>query len=216
MTKRRLMMAAFALIGAILGAGLGAVAAPTASRYIAEANVAFVPAPQLTMVEASDFWEVLTRGQVTRTAAIVYDDSRWLSPAATAAKVSPDDLTLTAAALPETTILTVTVTASSAKAAETALYNVLVAATPEVSSLAAPYFVKVLWPPENSAHPEPSPGRTQVAAAGAVGGLLAGGGFGWLILRRRGGTDVPGRHSNGHRPRDQVADSVLDDARLYS
>ncbi len=211
MTKSRILIAVLALIGAVLGAGIGAVAAPGASRYIASANVALLPAPELTMVEASDFWEVLTRGQVTRTAAIVYGDQRWLSPAADAAKVPRDDLTLSAAALPETTILTVTVTAGSAAAAEAALNKVLETATPEVSSLAAPYFVKVLWPPEGSARPEPSPGRMQVAAAGGLAGLLAGAGLGWFVSRRRRADETPGRH--GHRP---LADAEADATPLGS
>jgi hypothetical protein len=205
MTKPRIMIAVLALIGAVLGAGIGAVAAPGSSRYVAEANVAFLPAPELTMVEASDFWEVLTRGQVTRTAAIVYDDPRWLTSAANAAKIPRDDLTLNAAALPETTILTVTVSAGSAAAAEAALNNVLVTATPEVSALAEPYFVKVMWPPEGSASPEPTPGRMQVAAAGALAGLLAGGGIGWFLSRRRRATETSGRHLD--RPADPAVDA---------
>jgi hypothetical protein len=210
MTKRRIMIAVFALIGAVLGAGVGAVAAPGASRYVAEANVAFLPAPELTMVEASDFWEVLTRGQVTRTAAIVYGDPRWLPSAADAAKVSRDDLTLSAAALPETTILQVTVTAGSAEAAEAALNNVLTTATPDVSSLATPYFVKVMWPPQDSASPEPSPGRTQLAGAGALAGLLAGGGVGWFLSRRRRGPETPGKHhdSDGKTAVDDATDGI--------
>lgn len=210
MTKGRIMIAVLALIGAVIGAGVGAVAAPGTSRYVAEANVAFLPAPELTMVEASDFWEVLTRGQVTRTAAIVYDDPRWLTSAADAAKVSRDDLTLNAAALPETTILKVTVSAGSAEAAEAALNNVLTTATPEVSSLATPYFVRVMWPPQGSASPEPSPGRTQVAAAGALAGLLVGGGIGWFLSRRRRVTATPGRHSgsDGDPAVDVATDSI--------
>jgi hypothetical protein len=214
MTKSRIMIAALALIGAVLGAGLGAVVAPSANRYVADADVAFLPAPNLTMVEASDFWEVLTRGQVTRTAAIVYGDARWLSGAADAAQVPRDDLTLTAAALPETTVLKVTVTADSASAAETALNNVLVTATPEASSLAAPYFVKVLWPPEGSAYPEPIPGRLQVAAAGALAGLLAGGGVGWFLARRRRVTDASGSHSDGQR--DPSVAAATDGSRIGS
>lgn len=210
MTRRRIMIAVLALVGAVLGAGLGAVVAPGPNRYVAEANVALLPAPELSMAEASDFWEVLTRGQVTRTAAIIYDDPRWLSSAADAAKVSRDDLTLTAAALPETTMLSVTVTAGSAAAAMTALNNVLVSATPEVSSLAAPYLVKVLWPPEDSAYPQASPGRAQVAAAGALAGLLVGGGVGWALQRRRRVTEASGRLSDGHP--DSPVDAAVDGA----
>jgi len=185
MSSYRVAIAVFALIGAILGGAAGYLLAPQASRYKATANVAMLPAPDLTTVEASNFWEVLTRGQITRTAAVIYDDARWLPSAANAAKVPQGELTLTAAALPETTILTVTVTASSRGAAESALNDVLTTATPEVSSLAAPYFVKVMWPPKGSAAPLPLPSHVQIAAAGALAGLLVGGGVGWFVVRRR-------------------------------
>lgn len=195
MTKRRIIVAVLAVLGAVLGAALGAAAAPSSSRYMVTANVALLPAPELTSEDASSYWEVLTRGQITRTAAIIYDDPRWLSQAAEDAGVSQEDLTLTAAALPDTTMLSVTVSASSADAAEAALNTVLVTATPEVSSLAAPFFVKVLWPPDNSAWTEPAPSRAQVAAAGAVGGLLLGAGIGWFLQRRRLSAESSGRHA---------------------
>lgn len=216
MTKRRMLIAICAIVGAVLGALAGAVATPSGSRYIAAANVALVPAPELTMIEASDFWEVLTRGQVTRTAAVIYDDPRWLPDAADTAKVPRGYLTLTASALPETTILTVTVTAGSATAAETALNTVLTAATPEVSSLAAPYFVKVMWPQESSAYAEPAASRTQMAAAGALGGLLIGAGLGWFLRRRRDNVETSGKHSDAQNPGDHRSDAANDGARLGS
>ncbi|QZT62293.1 hypothetical protein [Mycolicibacterium austroafricanum] len=197
MTKRRMLIAVLAVLGAVLGAGIGALAAAAPSRYSASANVAFLPSPNLTTVESSNFWEVLTRGQVTRTAAIVYDDPRWLTQAADAAEVPRDDLTLEAVALPETTMLTVTVSARSAGAAEAALNNVLTTATPEVTSLVAPYFVKVLWPPESSAKAVPAPGWLQLAVGGALGGFLIGAGIGWLVQRRRGDAGSAGKHSDG-------------------
>lgn len=185
MKNHRVAIGVFALIGALIGALAGFLLVPHASRYTASANVALLPSPDLTLVEASGFWDVLTRGQVTRTAAVVYGDKRWLTPAANAAKVPQGQLALTAAALPETTILTVKVTAGSEAAAETALTEVLNAATPQVSALAAPYTVKVLWPPKGGgATPVPLPGRPQVAAAGALGGLLVGAGAGWFYTRR--------------------------------
>jgi hypothetical protein len=185
MANYRRTIAAFAVIGALVGAVLGFVLAPHPHRYQASARIALLPAPDLTTQEASAFWEVLTRGQMSRTAAVLYNDPRWLPSAANAAKVPQGELALTAAALPDTTMLTVTIDAGSAAAAEAALTDVLTKATPEVTSLAAPYAVKVLWPPEGSAVPVPIPGQTQVAAAGALGGLLVGGGAGWLFLRSR-------------------------------
>lgn len=195
MTRSLGVIALFAVVGAILGAALGAFVAPRPSKFSASANVALLPAPDLSTVEASNFWEVLTRGQVTRTAAIVYADPRWLPSAAKAANVSQDALTLSAAALPETTMLSVSVTANSAAAAESALTDILNTATPDVTSLVAPYFVKVLWPPQGSAVPVPTPGRLQVAAAGGLGGLLLGGGIGWFAMRRRNATAQNARHA---------------------
>ena len=185
MAKYRVTIAAFAVIGALLGTALGFLLAPHPHRYQATARVALLPAPDLTIGEASPFWEVLTRGQISRTAAVLYNDQRWMPSAANAAKVPQSELSLTAAALPDTTILTVTIEAGSAAAAEAALNDVLTKATPEVTQMTAPYAVKVLWPQEGSAAPVPIPGRTQVAAAGALGGLLIGGGVGWLTLRAR-------------------------------
>ena len=134
---------------------------------------------------------MLTRGQVTRTAALVYDDPRWLPSAAKAANVSQRELTLTAAAVPETTMLVVTVTADSPGATEAALNDVLNAATANVTSLVQPYVVKVLWPPQGSAVRVPEPSRVQVGAAAALGGLLIGGGLGWFFWRRRTGAVAP-------------------------
>lgn len=201
MTRFRVFIAVCALIGAVVGAVLGYVLSPHPHRYKATANVALLPAADLTTVEASNFWEVLTRGQVSRTAAVVFDDPRWLTSAANTAKVPLDELSLDAAALPETTMLSVTVVANTAGAAEVALNDVLTTAAPEVASLTAPYVVKVVWPPKGSAVPVPLPGHLQVAAAGALGGFLVGGGLGWLVMRRR-GAGTPG---------EELAGDIVDD-----
>ncbi len=187
MTRYRVAISVFALVGAVLGAALGFLLAPHPNRYTATANVAFVPAPNLTTAEASSFWEVLTRGQVSRTGAVIYDDPRWLPSAANAAKTRPSELSLTAAALSETTMVAITVVANSPAAAESALNDVLTNATPEVTALVAPFVVTVIWPPKDNAAPVPVPANRQVAAAGGLGGLLAGTALGWYIVRRRNG-----------------------------
>ncbi len=180
----RFAVPALILIGSLLGVALGVLLTPEAGRYKATGDVAFLPAANLTIVEASNFWEVLTRGQVSRTAAVVYGDPRWLPSAADTAKMSASELTLTAAAVPETTIVAVTVQAPSPEAAEAALNDVLTTATPEVASLVSPYAVRVLWPPAGSAMPLALPGRTQLMAVGALAGILIGGGTGWYLTRR--------------------------------
>lgn len=184
MTKRRLIVVVFALLGSVVGALVGMLVTPQTSRYEASANVVLVPPPEMASAEASSFWEVLTGGQVSRTAAIIFQDARWLPAASAAARVAPHEVSLAAYALPETTMLTVTVQANSPAAADSALNSVLTTATPEVSSVLAPYYVKVLWPQKDN--PVPGPGEVQFAAAGAFGGMLICGGLTWLYVRRRG------------------------------
>ena len=185
MTRHRITIAVFALVGAVIAAALGYLLTPQSQRYQASAHVALLPAPNLSADQSSAFWEVLTRGQVSRTAAVLYNDPRWLPSAANAAKAALGDLYMEAAALPDTTMVTITMSASSPEAAELALNDVLTTATPEVTSLSVPFTVKVLWPPKGSAVPLPSPGPTQFAAAGALAGLLIGGGLGWFVARSR-------------------------------
>lgn len=194
MTKLRFVIILFALIGAVLGAIFGALAAPTAQRYTASVNVALTPGPDLTTAESSSFWEVLTRGQISRTAAVVYDDPRWLTSAAKAAEVRQSELTLSASALPDTSIVAITVTANSPAAAEAALSDVLTTSTPHVASVTEPFLAKALSSTQGSANPVPLPGRAQVMAAGALAGLLGGGSIGWYFLRRRHGPRLGDDH----------------------
>ena len=153
MTKKRVTIAVFALVGAFVAGALGYLLAPQPSRYQAMATVVLLPPPDLTPAVSSSFWEVLTQGQVSRTAAVLYNEPRWRTSAAKSANVARSELTVTAMALPDTTVLTVTVEAGSPAAAESALLDVLNTATPEVSALATPYNVKVLWPPPASSYP---------------------------------------------------------------
>lgn len=187
MTKQRRTIAAFAVIGALIGAALGFLLAPRSHLYEASANVALLPAPNLTTEQSSAFWEVLTRGQVPRTAAVLYNDERWLPSAANAAKVKRNEISVGAAALPDTTIVNIAVYSTSAAAAEAGLNDILNQATPDVAALAEPFAVKVLWPPKGNAVPLPGPRRSQFGAAAGLGGLLVGAGIGWFVVRSRGG-----------------------------
>ncbi|MCB0925502.1 MAG: hypothetical protein KDB50_13325 [Mycobacterium sp.] len=189
MTKRRTIVVLVALVGAVIGAVLGVLVTPQTVRHGAWAHIVLVPPAELTSAEASSFWEVLTGGQISRTAAILYSDARWLPAAAAAAGVSQSQLDVAAYALPETTMLVVTAQADTQAAADSALDSVLTTATPEVSSVLSPYFVKVLQPQQDD--PITGPGKKQFAAAGGLGGLLVCGGLGWLFVRRRLGSAIP-------------------------
>ena len=207
MRKAGVLVVLAALAGAVVGAAIGFFGVPHPSRYELSANVAFLPAADLTTVEASSFWEVLTRGQITRTAAVVYGDPRWVASAASAAKLPQSEVSVTAAALPDTTVLKVTATANSAAGAEAVLNDVVTNATTEVTSLVAPYSVKVLMPPKGGAVPVPAPTGTQLAAAGAVGGLLIGGGVGLVVARRRTRSTADHNHLHDRIDDDEEAQS---------
>ncbi|MCH9731672.1 MAG: hypothetical protein K0U84_18680 [Actinomycetia bacterium] len=211
MTKRRLIIFLLAFVGAVVGAAAGVFATPDSTRYATGTNVVLVPPPGVSSAEASSFWEVLTPGQISQTAAIIYEDTRWLSSAASAANVPQNELTLFAYAQPETTLLTVWVEANSAAAAESAMSDVLTTATPEVSSILAPNSVKVLWP--EKASPVSGASKVQFGAAGAVGGMLVYGGLGWVLMRQR---RRPGLSRISLRRSSEPDDIVEDHARHRS
>ena len=174
------------LIAAVLGAVLANALAPHDVRYRSTANVAILPAPDLSMADASAFWEVLTRGQVNRTAAIVYGESAaWLPSAAAVAGVAQRDLTLTATAVPESTMVEVSIEAPSAAAADAALRDVLNSAGPKVTAVTVPFVVNVLGPQDGASTPLTGLSQTQIVAAGATAGAALGLGVGWLISRNR-------------------------------
>jgi len=87
---------------------------------------------------------VLTKGQATRTAAIVLGQPHWLDSAVRAVGGRAGDLTLVAGAIPQTTLVDVTVDAGSASAAETALRTVLDAATPDAARVSGPFVLDLV------------------------------------------------------------------------
>ena len=68
----------------------------------------------------SAFWSVLNRGQMTRQAAILFQDPRWIPDVAAAADVPDEDVTLQSYVLADTIVLKVTVITTS-PAADAAL-----------------------------------------------------------------------------------------------
>ena len=128
---------------------------------------------------------MLTGGQLPKTVALIYQDTdRWL-PVMAAADVEQSDLTLTAAAIPETTMLTVSVEAPTSTAAERGLAAVLSAASSNVKSIARPFEVEVIKTVAGSARPVAKSSPTQVAILGAAAGALLGLGAALAITRGR-------------------------------
>lgn len=182
---RWLLITLCAAIGIGIGAAAANALAPDHTRYRASATVSLLPAPDLSITDASAFWEVLSGGQINRTLAIVYgQQARWLPAAATAADVPQWALTLTAVAVPESAMATVTVEGPSAAASTSALKSVLAQAQPQAAELSVPFIIRVI-DPDADAVKVGAPSRQQLVAAGALGGGIAGVGLAWLILRLR-------------------------------
>lgn len=177
-----------------------------AERFRAQTTVAMLPAPNVAGSDVSNYWEVLNRGQATRSAAIVLEDGRWLDDAAAAAGVPKSSLTVTAGAIPDTTLITVSVEADSAKAAEAGLQSVLGHALNQAAQVSGPFKLEVIASPEGSAQPQ-SPRPVELVAAFGVAGLLVGAGAGLLVsraLQARNPQTVGGRRRARRARRDQA------------
>jgi len=139
-------------------------------------------------------------------AAIVLEDGRWLDDAAAAAGVPKSSLTVTAGAIPDTTLITVSVEADSAKAAEAGLQSVLGHALNQAAQVSGPFKLEVIASPEGSAQPQ-SPRPVELVAAFGVAGLLVGAGAGLLVsraLQARNPQTVGGRRRARRARRDQA------------
>ena len=186
---QRLWLNPIVVISTVVGLVIGAVGGglfPVSTTYRATAQVALVPGPDLTTADASAFWEVLTQGQVSRTAAAVFSDPRWVAGAASAGGIDESSLVLTAGALPDTTMVTITADAPSAHSAQAAVADLLAKATPEVAAVSAPFQVRVVSPPVGAYAMSTS--RIQLLLAGALVGAMFGAtigiGVAWLRTRR--------------------------------
>jgi hypothetical protein len=176
----------FVTILATLGLVMGVVMADALSgrekRFTAQATLAMLPERNIPLEQVSSFWEVLNRGQATASAAIVLKDGRWLDSAAAAAGVPKSELTLSAGAIPDTTLITVTMKAQSARAAEAALDSVLADAVRPAAEIAGPFRLETVVPPDGSATAM-APTPIQMFGALGIAGLLVGAGAGLLVSR---------------------------------
>ena len=172
MAKPRTVVALLALAGAFLGGIVGVLAAPKPTHFSATATVVMSPDAIKTGGEMSAFWSVLNRGQMTRQAAILFQDPRWIPDVAAAADVPDEDVTLQSYVLADTMVLKVTVITTS-PTADAALNELLITAAPAVEALVQPFAVDVLRPLPNSAKTVPVPPKSQLGAARILWGGLA-------------------------------------------
>lgn len=177
-----LIVGILATLGMLMGAVSADALTNRQNRYTAQATLAMLPARDLPLEQVSNFWEVLNRGQATGSAAIVLQDNRWLASAAAAAGVSRSDLVLSAGAIPETTLVTVTMTAQSAEAAEAALATVLADAVGPAAEVSGPFRLETVVPPDGSATAM-SPTPIQVFGTLGIAGALIGAAAGYRASR---------------------------------
>lgn len=177
-----LIVTVLATIGLSIGVLGTYVFTGHAERFTAQATLAMLPGPDVPVEQQPNFWDVLNQGQATRSAAIVLGESRWLDDAASAAGTSKSKLTLSAGAIPETTLINVTMKADSAKAAELALASVLTHASGLAAATSGPFMLQTIASPDGSAH-SMSPSSVQTLGALGIAGLLVGAGAGLLISR---------------------------------
>lgn len=214
----RWVVALCAAVGIIVGAIAAPFVTPHPTRYTASATVALLPAPNLSISEASGFWEVLNGGQINRTAAIVYSDkARWLPAAASKAGVAESDLSLSAGAVPESSLISVTMQGPTAAATETALQTVLDEANPQVVQVSTPFAIKTIGSTKGSAQVIAGPSALQLVLLGALIGGIIGVGVGVLVMRRarkmdRPGVDGPVTTEQGGADGTTSADSLAESA----
>lgn len=201
-----LVATALAAIGLLAGlVAANVVTGREPQRYVAEATLAMLPSQQVPVTQAPSFWEVLSRGQATRSAAIMLADHKWIETAASAAGVPAAQLSIEAGAIPDTTLIRVDMRADSASAAEVGLAAVLDQASKPAAAATGPFRLEVVASPAGSAQSLQS-SRLQMYAALGIAGLLVGTGLGLLIgkpARRKAkpkSTSGPPPGTNGRVP----------------
>jgi hypothetical protein len=178
------LVAAVAGVGLLLGCLLALVVG-SSPTFVARASVVMVPGPGVSADTQSVYFEVLSRGQATRTAAAVIAEPRWLArPSGTDATAT--GATLVAGAVPDTTLINVEVRAGSAGAAQADLQSVLDSSLPVAASSSGPFALNVVSGADQPATSE-NPGRLQMLIALGAAGLLVGAAAGFGVSRLRHG-----------------------------
>lgn len=158
--------------------------------YRATAQVALVPAPTVPAEQVPSYWESLGGGQAATIGAEVLKQSQWLAPAAQAANVAPDQVTVTAAATASTSLITVTATTTSPQGAEAAATALIQAATPTVQQVSGPYTLQVAQPATGTAVPASIP-ESQLLMVVFAGALFVGAGVALVVARGRARRQAP-------------------------
>jgi hypothetical protein len=202
-----LVVPILATLGLLIGLIVANALTGREERFTAQATLAMLPEKNIPLEQVSNFWEILSRGQATGSAAIVLNDGSWLDAAAQAAGVPKSQLTVSAGAVPNTTLITVTMTAQSARAAEVALESVLANATPQAAAVSGPFSLETIVPPAGSARAM-GPAPVQMLGALGVAGLLAGAGVGLLISRSVRERLARHSHEVAERSHPEIADQT--------
>ncbi len=133
--------------------------------------------------------KILDSGQATTVAAQIYKQPRFLAAAATAAGVSPANLTIATSAPAETSpLMEITVTGPSAAAAEAAAASVIKEGSVVVKQVVGPFDLPVLQDPAGSATPA-NVSASQLLIVALIGGLLVGSGAALIVARARSRSD---------------------------
>jgi capsular polysaccharide biosynthesis protein len=159
--------------------------------YRASAQVALVPAANIPAEEVPSYWEALGGGQAASIAAEVFKQSQWLAPAATAAGVTPDKLTITAGVANSTSLINLTGETTSPEGAEAAVTALIKAATPTVQQVSGPYALQIAQPAAGTAAPASIP-QTQLLIVVFAGALFLGSGVALVVTKARNRSSAPG------------------------
>lgn len=131
-----------ALVVAVLGTTYAAFRTP---EWTAQTHLLVAPGVQADQETLSGYYETLSRGQVTATAAAIVDQPQFLRAARGALGLDEDNsVAARATVVSETSLVNVSVTAPAPRTAERLADQLASESAPEVNRLLAPYGVQPL------------------------------------------------------------------------
>lgn len=169
----------FAILGLVAGL-LAASFTARQERFEAKVTLAMLPGPDVPPDVSLGFWEVLNRGQATRTAALTLEDRRWPEAMSQATGIDASEFKLSAAAIPDTTLIEVRVETGSAWAVERGLNVVVTEGIDYAETVSGPFqleTVSIDYGPATSLDPT----QLQQFIVFGIAGLLIGAGAGFMI-----------------------------------